>query len=282
MKHAQRYRGQKSNRLSGSLQNRNIQEAKRNNTLEKPWPFEEPGTTRISYERFSVHVVFRPSELRVALWRAAALHIGPSSKGGERTVQRKTMRKNRKNTSTDGTQADSQSELINDELICKNCSATGGRRLLVKISDSQHDRIVTETFRCPSCRALGKIRDSINHRQPRLLGCAASSTRCEIKQRFHGFHTLIFEVGNKKPRDCKGDFTHFTDFTPNQKGGYVTGARPRSRSRPRRHTSTPFSRCEIREIREIARRRRGYFGCFHPPGVKSVKLPGVSNGGLTL
>jgi len=93
---------------------------------------------------------------------------------------------------------------------------------------------------------------------------------------FHGFHTWICEVGNPKSPDGRGDFTDFTDFTPDERGVYVAGAPARARTRARRHTPLPFSRCEIREIREIARRRGAKSGRFSPPGVKGVKSPSDS------
>jgi len=94
-----------------------------------------------------------------------------------------------------------------------------------------------------------------------------------MSREFPGFHTSICEVGNRKPTDGVGGFTDFTDFTPSGMGVYVASALARARPRTRRHTPLPFGKCEIREIREIARRRGAKIGLLTPPGVKSVKSP---------
>ncbi|WP_139043054.1 hypothetical protein [Halorubrum tropicale] len=106
-----------------------------------------------------------------------------------------------------------------------------------------------------------------------VCGAAAESVSREQIDRFHGFHTSISEVGNEKPQDGKSEFTDFTDFTPSEMGVYVASPHPPARSRARLNTYTPFSRCEIRETREIARRRRGKSPTFDTPGVKGVKSP---------
>jgi hypothetical protein len=103
----------------------------------------------------------------------------------------------------------------------------------------------------------------------------------ENEGRFPGFHTSICEVGNRKPTDGRGQFTDFTDFTPSRMGVYVASARARARPRTRRHTPLPFGKCEIREIRETARRRGVKIGLLRPPGVKSVKSPPVSDSEVT-
>lgn len=95
--------------------------------------------------------------------------------------------------------------------------------------------------------------------------------------RFPGFHTSICEVGNRKPTDGRGVFTDFTDFTPSGRGAYVASAHARARPRARRHTSPPFGKCEIREIREIARLRGAKIDLPRPRGVKSVKSRAVSD-----
>lgn len=104
--------------------------------------------------------------------------------------------------------------------------------------------------------------------------------RIQIASGFHGFHTSICEVGNRKIGDGGGSFTDFTDFTPSEKRVYVASAHARTRARTRRHTCTPFGRREIREIREIARRGGGKFALLSPPGVKSVKSPPLSDSGV--
>lgn len=102
-----------------------------------------------------------------------------------------------------------------------------------------------------------------------------------MSREFPGFHTSICEVGNRKPTDGVGEFTDFTDFTPSGMGVYVATAPARTRARTRRHTPLPFGKCEIREIREIARRRGGKIGLLSPPGVKSVKSAPVNDNKVT-
>jgi len=102
-----------------------------------------------------------------------------------------------------------------------------------------------------------------------------------MNREFPGFHTSIYEVGNRKPTEGVEEFTDFTDFTPSKMGVYVASARARARSRTRRHTPLPFGKREIREIREIARQRGGKIGLLRPPGVKSVKSPRVSDSEVT-
>ena len=118
--------------------------------------------------------------------------------------------------------------------------------------------------------------------QLRLYSDDLSPSSLHEKERIDAFDTQIRQPSNRKPKDGKGELTLLTDLTANRKGVYVAHTRARSRAHPLGAcTFLPFRTRQIRQIRQIARRRRYKIGGFRPRGVKSVKSLPVSDSGVT-
>jgi hypothetical protein len=118
--------------------------------------------------------------------------------------------------------------------------------------------------------------------QLRLYSDDLHSSPLDTGGRVDAFDTQICQPSNEKSTDGKGELTRLTDLTANEKGAYVALARARPRSpAPGLYTSLPSGTRQIRQIRQTARRRREKIGVFHPPGVKSVKHPPVSDSEVT-
>ena len=101
-------------------------------------------------------------------------------------------------------------------------------------------------------------------------------------EQFDAFDISISPTSNEKSTHGAGVFTDLTDLTASERRVYV--ALPPALARPRPLglcTSLPFRTRQIRQIRQTARRRRVKIGFFHPPGVKSVKSPPVSDSEVT-
>jgi len=147
-------------------------------------------------------------------------------------------------------------------------------------------------FVTPRRRALSEVISRMQNKnsaprtefgvQLRLYSEELLTSLLDDNGRIDAFDTQICQPSNEKPTDGEGGLTRLTDLTASERRVYV--APPPALARPRPPglcTSLPFRTRQIRQIRQTARRQRVKIGFFHPPGVKSVKSPPVSDNEVT-